>query len=333
MLARYAFRVALLSVDGQSQNSICRHQFKADLIRQTQADQTSTSDEMAAPPILQVRRQLSSALYGEVLECELLGYDEPVAVKRISLARAAEARSRAGATREIDNPMQEQRVAAMLVANGGHRNVVQSHFNFVRGRRLYLVNELCRGGDLHSLVAERISADTFLEEQEVLPLMRQVLEGVRYLHSTIGVAHRDLSLENVLLSRGVCKITDFGLSTDSRSICTGGQVGKEFYMAPEVVAGDRYDPKLADVWSLGIMWFIMLTGSPLITLASPSEKAFVAFKRHGVGAVIDVWGHSERISTDAVALLEKMLQTDPSQRIPLDQVLAHPIFDTAIVTE
>ncbi|KAF4325288.1 hypothetical protein BBO99_00000407 [Phytophthora kernoviae] len=261
---------------------------------------------MAAPPLLHVRRQLSSALYGEVLECELLGHDEPVAVKRISLVQAAEARNRAGASREIDSPLQEQRVAALLVANGGHRNVVQPHFNFV---------------------------PSFLEEHEVLPLMRQVLEGVRYLHSTIGVAHRDLSLENVLLSRGVCKITDFGLSTDSRSICTGGQVGKEFYMAPEVVAGDRYDPTLADVWSLGIMWFIMLTGSPLITLASPSEKAFVAVKRHGVGAVIEVWGHSERISTDAIELLEKMLQIDPSRRIALDQVLTHPIFDTAVTTE
>ncbi|RLN68588.1 hypothetical protein BBJ29_001507 [Phytophthora kernoviae] len=288
---------------------------------------------MAAPPLLHVRRQLSSALYGEVLECELLGHDEPVAVKRISLVQAAEARNRAGASREIDNPLQEQRVAALLVANGGHRNVVQPHFNFVRERRLYLVNELCRGGDLHSLMAERINAASFLEEHEVLPLMRQVLEGVRYLHSTIGVVYRDLSLENVLLSRGVCKITDFGLSTDSRSICTGGQVSKEFYMAPEVVAGDRYDPTLADVWSLGIMWFIMLTGSPLITLASPSEKAFVAVKRHGVGAVIEVWGHSERISTDAVELLEKMLQIDPSRRIALDQVLTHPIFDTAVTTD
>ncbi|EGZ18113.1 hypothetical protein PHYSODRAFT_346292 [Phytophthora sojae] len=249
----------------------------------------------AAPPLLHVRRQISVALYGEVLECELPGDDESVAVKCISLTRAAEARRQLRTTREIDNPMQEQRVAELIMANGGHRNVVQPLFHFTHDRRLYLVNELCRGGDLHSLVAARMSVSSLLEEHEVLPLMRQVLERVNYLHSALGVAHRDLSLENVLLSRGVCKITDFGLSTNARSMCEAGQVGKEYYMAPEIVAGERYDPALADVRSLGIMWFIMLTGSPLLSLASPSEKAFGAVAKHGVGAVIKVWGHADRI--------------------------------------
>ncbi|KAG2769198.1 hypothetical protein PC129_g1977 [Phytophthora cactorum] len=265
---------------------------------------------MVTPALLHVRRQLSVALYGEVLECEVPGHDDPVAVKCISLARAAAARIQVQDTREIDSPFQEQRVAALLVANGGHHNVVQPHFHFVH---------------------DRLDASTFLAEREVLPLMRQVLEGVHYLHSKLGVAHRDLSLENVLLSRGVCKITDFGLSTDARIVCQGGQVGKNFYMAPEIVAGKRYDPTLADVWSLGIMWFIMLTGSPLVSLASPSEKAFGAVERHGVSAVIEVWGHSDRISRNTISVLEKMLQIDPRRRIRLDQVLTHPLF--SIVSE
>jgi serine/threonine protein kinase len=288
---------------------------------------------MAAPPLLHVRRQLSPALYGEVLECDLPGHDEPVAVKCISLTRAAEARNHVQATREIDNPAQEQCVAALLVANGGHRNVVQPHFNFVHERRLYLVSELCADGDLHDLVATRLNAASFLEENEVLSLMHQVLQGVHYLHSALGVAHRDLSLENVLLSRGVCKITDFGLSTDSRVVCKGGRVGKEFYMAPEIVAGKRYDPALADVWSLGIMWFIMLTGSPLLPLASRAMEGFDALERHGVGAVIKEWGCASRISTSSTSLLEKMLQIDPQRRVSLDQVLGHPIFASRTAVE
>ncbi|EEY64824.1 protein kinase [Phytophthora infestans T30-4] len=281
---------------------------------------------MASSALIHVHQQLSVALYGEVLECELAGYDDHVAVKCISLARAAAARNKFQDARKIDDPFQEQRVAAMLVASGGHHNVVQPYFHFVHGGRLYLVNELCEDGDLHSFLASRFRASMFLPENEVLSLMRQVLEGVHYLHSTLGVAHRDLSLENVLLSRGVCKITDFGLSTDARRICDGGQVGKNFYMAPEVVAGERYNPALADVWSLGIMWFIIMTGSPLVSLASPSEKAFSAVKRHGVCAVIEMWGHSNRISSNTIALLEKMLKVDPRRRICLDQVLANPLF-------
>ncbi|KAG3114296.1 hypothetical protein PI124_g6901 [Phytophthora idaei] len=281
---------------------------------------------MISHPLLRVRRQLSPAMYGEVVECELPDHSNPVAVKCISLARAADAQTRVQGTREIDNPLQEQRVAALLAANGGHRNVVQPYFHFVRDQTLYLVNELCGDGDLHSLVAARVDASTFLVEREVLSLMHQVLQGVYYLHTVLGIAHRDLSLENVLLSRGVCKITDFGLSKDARVICEGGQVGKEYYMAPEIVAGERYDPALADVWSLGIMWFILLTGSPLLPLASPSTKGFKAVAQDGVGAVIVSWGHSKRISRSTISLLEKMLQIDPHRRISLDQVLADPMF-------
>ncbi|GMF39670.1 unnamed protein product [Phytophthora fragariaefolia] len=222
--------------------------------------------------------------------------------------------------------MQEQRVLERLMATGGHRNVVRPLFHFTHDRRLYLVNELCGDGDLHGLVTDRLNAAAFLEENEVTSLMQQVLEGVNYLHTMLDVAHRDLSLENVLLSNGVCKITDFGLSTDARTVCEAGLVGKEYYMAPEIVAGEKYDPVLADVWSLGIMWFIMLTGSPLLSLSS--EKAFGSLATHGVGAVIEVWGHSHRISRNTIWLLEKMLQVDPRQRISLDQVLNHALFDT-----
>ena len=285
---------------------------------------------MATPQLFRVRRQLSIALYGEVLECELPGHDNFVAVKCISLARAAERRTQVHLTREIDNPFQEEHVAALLEAKGGHCNVVQSYFHFVHDRRLYLVNELCSGGDLHAFVAERLDASSCLDEHEVLPLMQQVLAGVHYLHSTLGVAHRDLSLENVLLSRGVCKITDFGVSTDARRMCDGGQVGKEFYMAPEVVAGDRYDPTLADVWSLGIVWFVLLTGSPLLSLASPSVKGFKALAQYGVGAVLTSWGYADRLSKDTIIVLEKMLEIDPRQRISLAQVLAYPIFNDVV---
>ncbi|KAG6612200.1 serine/threonine protein kinase [Phytophthora cinnamomi] len=105
-------------------------------------------------------------------------------------------------------------------------------------------------------------------------LCRQVTLGLHFLHSN-GIAHRDVSLENVLLRGGVCKLSDFGLATDAERMCAE-VVGKANYMAPEVVAGEAYAPVAADMWSLGIVLFIMLTGSPLWYARVPAEQEFTS---------------------------------------------------------
>ena len=94
-----------------------------------------------------------------------------------------------------------------------------------------------------------------------------------------GYAHRDLSPENVLIdSQGNCKICDFGLVAASE-VPTTGTVGKLFYMAPEVYAADRrsYVPKMADMWSLGALLFVMSTGIPLVDKPSVEDSKFQFF--------------------------------------------------------
>lgn len=157
---------------------------------------------------------------------------------------------------------------AQLAATGGHPNVVQLYDHVMEDDTMFLVMEYCAGGDLYSQI-QKSTTDCCLNERDVLQIMVQVLRGVHFMHSH-GIAHRDLSLENVLLGQdGTCKIADFGLSTDATTI-SRDCVGKDNYMAPEVVAREAYDPSKADVWSLGIMWFMMLTGSPLLPIASPT---------------------------------------------------------------
>jgi serine/threonine protein kinase len=103
---------------------------------------------------------------------------------------------------------------------------------------------------------------------------------------------------------------------------SGEAVGKAYYMAPEVVNQQAYDAFAADMWSLGIMLFIMLTGSPLTANASYNNKAFCAFCELGVAKVIDSWGLSGRISPITVALLDKLLSLDPNERPTVDDVVA-----------
>ncbi|GLE07144.1 hypothetical protein PINS_up017112 [Pythium insidiosum] len=232
-----------------------------------------------------------------------------------------------------------------------------------------LISEFCRGGDLHALL--EASPDGRLSERQALQFMLQIARGVQFLHG-LGFAHRDLSLENVLLRNGVCKITDFALAcrVDERSVeC----VGKDLYMAPEVVAmgedteeeeeyegeehGDDeeehngrsvtasndhddanadddddngeaaaraiagYDPAKADVWSMGVMLFVMLTGSRLVLLASPQDKSFVVVRAHGATALLSAWGVAQGLSSSTLRVLESMLQVDPARRASLLGVL------------
>ncbi|GAB9467163.1 Serine/threonine protein kinase [Globisporangium polare] len=267
-----------------------------------------------------VQHKLGDALYGSVWLCtdEKDQQRERVAVKQVSLSLARRALS---ANRNLDNPWDERRTAATLMRLGGHANILAFHKEFVESGSWFMVMEYCDGGDLLDLLQSAPGAR--FSESAALHCMRQVVQGVHFLHAN-GVAHRDLSLENVLLRDDVCKICDFGLSTDADRVCKGERVGKAYYMAPEVVAEQEYDPAAADMWSLGIMLFIMLTGSPLTPSASVHEKAFRALQTFGVRKIVEAWGMAEDMSSNAIDLLAGLLQVDPAKRFTVEDVVFHP---------
>ncbi|GMF34939.1 unnamed protein product [Phytophthora fragariaefolia] len=282
---------------------------------------------------LRFRRQLGDALYGEVTECDFrptahqrlripsLPTDKQivVAVKCISLPYAADMRERLGTARGLDDPLQECRVARLLATSGGHCNVVRGYFHFPQHDCLYLVSEYCADGDLHSHLITA-TPNGAMDEPTAGHFTKQILSGVAFLHRQLGIAHRDLSLENVLMHDGECKVSDFGLSVDVGTRCVGA-AGKEYYMAPEVVAGGEYDPVKADVWSLGVMWFVLLTGSPLVSVASRQNEAFVALEDYGATAMFEAWNFTDRLSAEVVELISQMLKVDPAERISIDGVL------------
>uniref|UniRef100_H3GYB0 Protein kinase domain-containing protein n=2 Tax=Phytophthora ramorum TaxID=164328 RepID=H3GYB0_PHYRM len=281
---------------------------------------------------LHFRRKIGDAQYGEVMECEVLPSTEQqqqqpslttqvVAVKCMSLTCAAHAQNCIGADRAVDDPQQECLVAELLAKSGGHPNVVRSYFHFREHAYIYLVSELCADGDLYTHVTTPPRSGA-VDERTSIDIMTQIFAGVDFLHRQLNIAHRDLSLENVLMHDGKCKISDFGLSVDANSCCVG-RVGKDYYMAPEVVAGEEYDPVKADVWSLGIMWFVMLTGSSLVPLASVQEKAFVGLMRCGVAAVFKSWKYDDKLSRGVIDLISCMLEVDPAERIALEDILTH----------
>jgi len=274
-----------------------------------------------------VQTRLHATLFKGIWLCHDLQQDgQLVVVKQVRLDFARQALAR---QLQLDNPWEESHILDALRELGPHENIVQAQQQFEQEDCWYAVMEYCGGGDLWGTL-EREPRNR-LPEVQALPLFKQIFQGVRFLH-TNGIAHRDLSLENVLLSHnnngggagafGTPKICDFGLSTDSDQTCRE-RVGKNYYMAPEVVAGDAYNPRAADMWSLGIILFVMLTGSPLTPLASEKEEAFVALKEFGIERIVETWHMSDLVSRATMDLLVGLLQIDPFARFTAEDVVVH----------
>ncbi|KAI8344081.1 kinase-like domain-containing protein [Chlamydoabsidia padenii] len=133
----------------------------------------------------------------------------------------------------------------------------------------------CDGGDLFHLIYES-SCTRGLELVEANCLFKQLIRGVDYMHRN-GIAHRDLKPENLLLtSTGCLKISDFGsaacfLQHDANIIKSHGLVGSEPYIAPEEFTQEEYDARKVDIWSCGIIYMAMRTGSHLWRVAKQGE--------------------------------------------------------------
>lgn len=279
------------------------------------------------PPRYRVIRQLSPTLYGSIFLCEEAASSEParpVVLKQVDLLCAIKMLNDPppSAQQKADDPRQEKAISTLLRRAGGHPNLVAYYDDFIVETKLYFVLEYCADGDLYEYMNRR--GKQSLPPLDALGVALQVCSAFAFLHAN-DIAHRDLSLENVFLDRGVCKLGDFGLAICTTDLCNE-RVGKAYYMAPEVVAGIEYDPKAADMWSLGILLFVLLTGSPLVPVADNKDSAFLALRKIGVRSVIDLWGLTDALPASAIDLLSELLQIIPSARITAEQAMRHAAF-------
>lgn len=244
----------------------------------------------------------------------------PVVVKAVRIVADENEKSEPGV-----DLWREWRITKRLQALDGHANVVELLEAYANKQSVFLVMEFCNQGDLLKLLMDQ--PGNRVTPERALDLLFQIASGLQYLHAH-NIAHRDLSLENVFLHDGVCKIGDFGLSTLADKPAKDC-VGKTQYVAPEAVqsqaAGGAYDPIKADIWSLGVILFMMLTGSPLVDFASPLSAEFQAFRKVGCRGVLHAWKMDEMLSFATTDLLSRMLQVDPLKRFQsVQELLDHP---------
>ncbi|GER40731.1 calcium-dependent protein kinase [Striga asiatica] len=200
----------------------------------------------------------------------------------------------------------------------GQPNIVELRGAYEDKHSVHLVMELCAGGELF----DRIIAKGHYTERAAACLMRTIVQIVHTCHS-MGVIHRDLKPENFLLlskdEDSPLKATDFGLSVFYKQ----GEVfkdivGSAYYIAPEVLKR-RYGPEV-DIWSIGVMLYILLSGVPPFW-AESENGIFNAILRGHIDFSSDPW---PSISSGAKDLVRKMLMSDPKQRLTASEVLSHP---------
>lgn len=161
-------------------------------------------------------------------------------------------------------------------------------------------------------------------EQQSWLWFRQMASGLHYLHGK-NIAHRDLKCENILLSRKFnVKLADFGFARlcmdhEGRRVLSRTYCGSAMYAAPEVVAGTPYNPKLADVWSLGVILFIMLNGRMPFDDANLRKLLKDQMSRNWIfrSRVRDI------VSALAKNIVREILEPDITQRLTLNRVLTH----------
>ena len=273
-----------------------------------------------------VEKKMAEAIYGDVLLCKDAS-GKYVAIKRMDLKCANRKKTQDGYDTSEDAAL-EWKVNKVLSAHGGHQHVLRMQESFEEDNKLHLVFDYCSKGDLLGVLQEGGKAFT---KRRALRYTHQILLGMEFMHQN-GVAHRDLSLENVLVNdKDECEICDFGLVASIPSMCSEC-VGKDSYMAPEVVemqylGATSYDPAMADSWSLGVMLFTMLTGQLPFEEASRTDKDFKIFAKYGMQALLQKLGVGSNLSLETLDLLTTLLKINHYERSTVAEALLHPVFE------
>uniref|UniRef100_A0A2R8NFJ7 non-specific serine/threonine protein kinase n=1 Tax=Callithrix jacchus TaxID=9483 RepID=A0A2R8NFJ7_CALJA len=204
--------------------------------------------------------------------------------------------------------------------------IVDVYENLYAGRKcLLIVMECLDGGELFSRIQDR--GDQAFTEREASEIMKSIGEAIQYLHS-INIAHRDVKPENLLYTskrpNAILKLTDFGFAketTSHNSLTTPCYT--PYYVAPEVLGPEKYD-KSCDMWSLGVIMYILLCGYPPFysnhgLAISPGMKTRIRMGQYEFPN--PEWSE---VSEEVKMLIRNLLKTEPTQRMTITEFMNHP---------
>jgi serine/threonine protein kinase len=206
-----------------------------------------------------------------------------------------------------------------------HKNILKLHHTVQQNEFIFMIMELCDGGDLFEFVVSSARNDEIVKDT-----FSQVLDAIEYMH-TNNIYHRDIKLENILLTTDqeqvVCKVADFGLATKNQFSLEFG-CGSTTYLAPEHFGSEEeeeeqdevedkpYDAAASDIWSLGILLLALLFGRNPWQEATDIDLSFVEYKQVSSCLKYELF---PCLSNELLDLLKQVLVVDPSKRLSITQ--------------
>lgn len=267
--------------------------------------------EMLGKPIEKVYRgvhdgkELGTGITGIVRKVTHRVTGHEFAVKRLDLGNI-----------KTEQQLQQLREEIAIMCQLDHPNVVRLEEVYESPTAIYLVQELCTGGDLF----DRLDAqdDVHYTEAGCARIMKQIVDAVRYIHDK-GIIHRDLKLENFMFSNegtdSELRMIDFGLSKHFKfGDVQDEAVGSAYTVAPEVIRGE-YNEK-ADEWSIGVITYLLLSGETPFGGAGEDDISPMQTRAMILSANYEfepeyIW---ENVSQQAIDFIKSLLVTDPSKR-------------------
>lgn len=251
-----------------------------------------------------ITKKIGRGTFGEVCMGLHTNTHEVVAIKILNKQKLSQIVS-------YDNIIKEIEIHKRI----DHSHICKLYEVYENEQNLYLILEHVSGGDLLTYIYKH----TFINESECRRIFYQIVSAVHYLH-TNNIVHRDLKPENILLDyNNDVNIIDFGLSTiyeENKFLTT--YCGSPFYTSPEILLGNKYRAESVDVWSLGVILFLMLNRR-LPFNDDEIKKLF-----HSI--IKGILHFEPFISNSAKHLLQNMLNVNPLKRYTLKDIMSHPWF-------
>eukprot|EP00079_Xenopus_tropicalis_P024085 XP_012816609.1 PREDICTED: serine/threonine-protein kinase 33 isoform X1 [Xenopus tropicalis] len=306
----------MLQSEGREANRKMPSQWSRDNSAESKVPHTRMDDEAAIQQIYTFGKKLGQGSFGVVIEATHKETATKWAMKKVNREKAGSSAVK----------LLEREVS--ILKRVKHDHIIHLEEVFETPKRMYLVTELCEGGELPKILHRK----KCLSKAETRHVIRNLGSPIAYLHRK-GIVHRDLKLENILVKSNDgadneelilnIKVTDFGLAVQKGGVGSENMLqstcGTPIYMAPEVINDHDYSQQ-CDIWSTGVIMYMLLSGNPPF-MAGSEEKLFEDIRRGELKFSDAVW---QGISNAAKDVLQRLLKVDPAHRITANELLDNP---------